>query len=179
MQQFYSKEIFGIQIIAPSKKHFDIIEGYLFALLDLDKRAFLKVIRLMGTIFVTPFNDFYNELFLKNNIWFVDKDFLDKKKNYKGAFISVLVHEAHHCHQYVTGKIEKKSGMVGGQIEKAAYQIQIAFLKKHNFSQELQRKQGQLKEGAWKTDDPSGESDKKYENLLVLYKSGKLKITKV
>lgn len=178
MKQFYSKKIFNIQVIAPRKKHLNIVDGFLLTLFSLDKRAFHKVIRLMGTIFITPFNDFYNELFLKNNIWFVDKDFLDENKNYKGAFISMLVHEAHHRHQYVIGKIEKKSGMVKGHIEKEAYRIQIAFLKKHNFFQELRRKQKQLRKSAWETDDPAGKSDKKYERLLTLYKSGKLKIIK-
>lgn len=179
MKQFYSKKIFGINVIAQRKKYLNIMEDTLLNLLNLDKILFHKTTKLLGTIFITPFNDFYNELFLKNNIWFVDKDFLNEKKNYKGALIAGLVHETYHRYQYTTGKIEKKPGRVADNIEQDAYKIQIAFLKKHNFLDELKRVKNQLSESVWKNDDPLRKSDNKYENLLKLYKSGKLKIIKV
>lgn len=176
MQQFYSKKIFGIKVIAQRKKHITIMEDVLLNLSSLDKRLFHKTTQLLGTIFITSFDDFYNELFLKNNIWFVDKDFLDKKKNHKGALLALLVHETYHRYQYVMGKIEKKAGRVEDDIEQNAYRVQIAFLKKHNFLHELKRVKSLLRKRVWKMDDSLGKSDTKYENLLTLYKSGKLKI---
>lgn len=173
--RYYQKKVFRIRVIAPTKEQVAMVGATLAYLRYLDTREFQNVNRLIGTIFITPFDNFYNEFFLKDNIWFVDKDFIDETKNVVSYFISLMVHEATHRKRYLAAG-SRRSGFATDREERAAYQAQISFLVRHGFRKGAGAAMKKMKRRVWRSDDPHRRLDKKYQKLLHLYKSGALKI---
>src|SRR3989344_8704627 len=173
---YYSKKYYGLTVIAPSilllKKMGKIISG----LKDLSRRDFQYVIKLLSTIFITPYLDFNNELFTRNNIWFVDKDFLDRRKEHPSYMMGGLVHEAFHREQFLRGEMRRINGWAGEKIEKPAQRKEINFYKRNKLFISARIRAALFVAEPERFFKQDKKSDMKYERLLKAYKAKKLKI---
>jgi hypothetical protein len=175
MKKFLLKKIYGIEIVAPTKKEINKLKKAL-EFIKIKEEKVLKILQWLRAILVFPGKTYNNWLVLDKKIYICQpKTILESTKQY---LASLLVHEAKHIFQY-----KNKQKTVGRKAEFSAYKFQRKFLVKYGKPSEVEWLDQQFQEKWWlkfEKESKGTTSSSNYKTFLKfidLYIKGKLKIT--
>jgi hypothetical protein len=173
-KKFYFKKFKNILIIVPAPSYIKKLKDALVFLEKKDQKSFLKVKKTTKTIFIISEKGYYNETFVKEKMWLAQGSFI-KDKSYPYQYLaSLLLHEAHHIAQYLTGH-----KYAGSRAEYRAYFVQRKFLNKINYSNAVQWLDEQFNKKWWQTLDKNKKNINYSRKILRLYKNESLQIIKL
>lgn len=149
MKKYFSNDVYGIEVIAITKKEIEKIRKAIHFIKTRDPKSF-NLFRRLKAILVLPEKGYDNQLFLKEKVYICQTGtILESSISY---LASLFIHEARHMWQYY----KKWKKIYGNKAEKDAYDFQRKFLLKFGEKEEVEWLDKLFKEKWWVYKDKKG-----------------------
>jgi hypothetical protein len=162
-----------INLISSSKSQLKLLQKSVDFLFENNKEK-LKINfrkKPIFTILVSKITPYYNEFFLKENIFVLGDGYFKKQFAYKEFLASLILHEMKHLEQFQNGK--KFTGKIA---ETEGYKVQRNFLENIRYESAVKWLDNQYKKQWWKEMDKKTIQREKTIEFFNNFKENKFKI---
>jgi hypothetical protein len=173
-KDFLYLKIKSLIIISPTKLFLKKIKDALGLIQKTDLKEYRNIFSRLNIIFVTNKNDYTNEFFMPEKIWFANKLLI--KNNDINWLASLIIHEAFHATQFKNGKYIFP---LGEKLEKPAIELQKKFLEKLEGKKVRKETKYLIQKKYWRKIEDDKKSFSYFRNLLYLFQNKKINLKRV
>jgi len=150
--------------MAVDEKQLDFVSNALNLVKKKDKRSFRKILKCLKVIFVPSVRGHLNGTYEKYRVWITEGGILER--NTTPFIASLIIHEAHHVSQYLSGHRYKLP-----HSEISSLREQMKFLKMINDDFSLNWLEKELQRKWWKDVVGNTKSTTKLDSYLEILKN--------